>query len=145
MRVVLRRPANINENSYRLILDQLPFAASPGSVHVALRISLPVFAMPENEVKPLLAWWLSRIDATHGLLTVRNAGTRHARLSNISLASQGAALALTDPAFFYVLAGVEIQRVVTIAGRIETGSVVAIKAASDQGEISANVPIDSSN
>ncbi|HEX4652543.1 MAG TPA: fimbria/pilus periplasmic chaperone, partial [Granulicella sp.] len=41
-RLVLRRPPQGREATYRILLDELPPAGQAGRVHVALRLSIPV-------------------------------------------------------------------------------------------------------
>ena len=50
VRLVLRRPAEGREVSYRILLDQVPPAPEPGAVTFALRLSIPVFVEPASHV-----------------------------------------------------------------------------------------------
>ncbi len=45
-RLILRKPPEGKEATYRLLVDQIPPPAAPGTVRVALRLSIPVFAEP---------------------------------------------------------------------------------------------------
>lgn len=140
VRVVLRKPAVDHEMTYRLLVDQLPPAAAPGSVRVALRISLPVFAGVAGDARPNLSWSMVR-DAKPGtaILSVRNDGKRRARVSNLRITAPGATLAPIDFAFKYVLAGSRVPIQVRTGGALPTS--VHVVADSDQGRIEADAPV----
>ena len=46
IRLVLRQTPQGREATYRILIDQIPPPAEPGVVHMVLRLSLPIFAMP---------------------------------------------------------------------------------------------------
>ena len=46
VRLILRHLPTGREETYRIILDQIPPPAEPGVVHVVLRMSIPIFAQP---------------------------------------------------------------------------------------------------
>jgi fimbrial chaperone protein len=146
IRVVLRKAAAPgHEDSYRLLVDQLPPAAAAGSVRVALRISLPVFALTGAAVRPSLSWRLTGSDPHKRTLLVRNDGTRRARLSELKLAAPGLTLSATGFTFRYVLAGSEVSIPVEItagdASAQNAARSVHVSAVSDQGKVDADAPI----
>lgn len=85
VRIVLRHPAQGHEGTYRILLDQIPPATSPGTVRIALRLSIPVFAEPPTRATPHVQW---RIEGNGGqaYLVATNDGGRHETVRNIELA-----------------------------------------------------------
>jgi fimbrial chaperone protein len=109
IRVALRRSVDpARELSYRLIVQEVPQAASPGFVglQVALKLSVPVFVAPAAPAEPQLTWTAGR-DATGKLsVTARNDGAAHARIHNFALkTADGASTVLDQPGLAYVLPG----------------------------------------
>jgi fimbrial chaperone protein len=105
VRMVLRRPPQGQEASFRLLLDQLPPPAAPGTVRFALRLSIPVLAEPATRVAPHVQW---RVESGGGLawLVAANDGSRHATVHDIALAAAGgAALKVGTDVSPYILAG----------------------------------------
>ena len=56
VRLVLRRPAQGREASYRILLDQIPNQPGVGEVGFVLRLSIPVFVAPPERIRPQLRW-----------------------------------------------------------------------------------------
>lgn len=140
VRVVLRRPATVHEDSYRLLVDQLPPAAMPGSVRVALRVSLPVFAGASGAAVPRLTWTvLPAATGGGGMLVVRNDGIRHARISDLKLTAGKAAIPAPGFTFRYVLPGAAVSIPLDLPSSVH--GIVHVSAASDQGRIEADAPI----
>ena len=79
MRLVLRRPAKGREASYRILLDQIPPPAAPGTVRIALRLSIPIFVEPLERAAPHLQW---RVEASLGQaeLVAVNDGNRREKV-----------------------------------------------------------------
>lgn len=90
--VRIGRPASVpapktSEAAYRVYFQETQSAQpQQGSgLKFALRIGVPVFALPDAKVQPVLRWNLNR-DADGGLrLRVSNAGMLHARLADLRL------------------------------------------------------------
>jgi fimbrial chaperone protein len=109
VRVALRRtPDATRELSYRMVLQEVPQAASPGftGLQVALRLSIPVFVAPLAPSAPDLAW-TARSDASgRTTLTARNLGTANARIHRLALQTADARTTLFElPGLAYVLPG----------------------------------------
>ena len=105
VRIVVRPASSSQETSYRLLLDQIPAPAAPGTVRFALRLSLPVFAQPAAKTTPLLRFHVERITGQIYLVAV-NDGNRHEKLQDISLkAGDGSVLPIDKNLSPYVLAG----------------------------------------
>lgn len=137
VRLVLRRPAQDGEASYRILLDQLPPPAAPGTVRVALRLSIPVFAEPTNSpIAPRLRWRIEN-EGGQAYLTVTNEGTRHETLRDITL-SGGGPIRIQGDASPYVLPGASRRwRLLT---RPPPGVGLRLTARGDAGPIDQALP-----
>lgn len=139
-RLVLRRAAASIEDAYRVLIDQLPPPATPGTVRVALRFSVPIFARPSSSAAPESTWRIA-FDETSALLVGTNRGTAHVRIDNPVLASVAGmthTLVCRQPP--YILPGA--SRSWTIEGsRLQPGSVFRLTASSDAGPIHAMVSV----
>lgn len=139
VRLLLRQPAQAGEASYRLLIDQLPPPSAPGTVSMVLRLSIPVFAEPQGRVAARLDW---RVDDSDGRLRLvaANRGGAHAIVRDLRLrAADGRPLQVDIGAFAYVLPGA--VREWTVAGGAAPGSVLKLSARTDQGPITAEVPV----
>jgi fimbrial chaperone protein len=105
VRLVLRRPAQAQEATYRILFDQIPPPAAPGTVRIALRLSIPVFAQPPTRVAPHLQWRIESSGRQASLVAV-NDGSHHEAVRDIALSQTGgAAVKIESGASPYVLAG----------------------------------------
>lgn len=106
VRLVLRRPPQDREATYRVLIDQIPPPAEPGVVHVVLRVSLPVFAEATTRTAPPRLQFQLRRDAKGAYLVALNDGGRHQILRDIVVTtSDGSKLKAEANASPYVLAG----------------------------------------
>jgi fimbrial chaperone protein len=83
-RLVLRRPPQGREVTYRILLDELSPPAEAGRVHIALRLSIPVFVEPAGRVNPLVQWRITSQGGQAWLLAA-NDGTRHQTVRDLAL------------------------------------------------------------
>lgn len=105
VRLVLRRPPDAHEGTYRILLDQIPAPAQPGTVRVALRLSIPIFAEPPVRAVPHVQFRVER-EAGQSYLVASNDGARHETFREIRLATgKGETLRIEPGASPYVLAG----------------------------------------
>ncbi len=105
VRLVLRRPPQAREATYRILLDQIPPAAAPGTVRIALRLSIPIFAAPQTRALPHIQWRIESSGRQASLVAV-NDGTRHETVRDIALVSPGGAAAKVEANVSpYILAG----------------------------------------
>ena len=141
VRLMLRRPATGKEASYRILLDQIPAAAEPGVVQVALRVSMPLFAAPATRTASALGYHLERRDGRRWLVVV-NTGTRHATVRDIHLTTKdGQRLTIADALLPYVLAGATRRwPIVEPGGAAPSQSIVELSAHGDLGPIRVLVP-----
>ncbi|MEY5098629.1 MAG: hypothetical protein RJA36_1348 [Pseudomonadota bacterium] len=87
VRVAYRRPMpQSEEQSYRLLVREVPAAPDPNKpgVQLELEMSLPVFIKPAAPVQPDLRWQAS-LQPDGGIsLAVRNEGNAHVQLANLA-------------------------------------------------------------
>lgn len=106
VRLVLRRLPAEREATYRILLDEIPPPAAPGTVRIAVRQSVPVFALPNTRATARLVWRLERGADGTAWLAASNLGNRHAEVREVALAAaDGAPLAVEPRPLPYVLAG----------------------------------------
>ncbi len=106
IRLVLRHSPQEREATYRILVDQIPPAAAPGTVQVALRLSIPIFAPPGTRVAPHVVWRTENADGQAWLVAV-NDGNSHLTVRDMVLRSAGGATIPINTANVspYVLAG----------------------------------------
>jgi fimbrial chaperone protein len=140
IRLVLRRPAGAVEQSFRILLDQIPPAGAPGTVRIALRLSIPVFAEPAARVAEALSWRVEDVGARQGELVTTNSGGRHAKVLNPTLsAPNGTRLTVEPNVNPYVLPGA--TRRWRSVGRITPGATLRLTATTDAGPIDRTVSV----
>ncbi|WP_192182929.1 fimbrial biogenesis chaperone [Mesorhizobium amorphae] len=136
---VSKRPVS-KEESYRVLIDQLPDPSRRGTTSVALvmRYSIPVFFSPPDQAPPALSWSIRR-NGGNLEVTASNSGGRRIRLSDLSLRSgSGKPTLLGKGLVGYVLAG-SVKTWSFNFGRV--GRTVAVEATSDVGQIDANASV----
>ena len=127
------------EESYRVIVDELPDAArkKSGTVSLVLRYSIPVFFRSPDASQAKMSWSVSGKEGSM-VLTAKNAGNTRLRLSDLRLMQGGRKLAVRPGLVGYVLGGATMQW--PIRGKLSGGSVV-LQAQGDSGSIDAKVAI----
>jgi fimbrial chaperone protein len=142
VRLVLRRPPQGREAAYRILLDQIPPPAAPGTVRIALRLSIPVFAEPATRVVPRVQFHIER-DARQAWLVAFNDGGRHDTIRNIALTtSEGSGLQTEANVSPYVLAGATRRWRIVAQTRLPVpGETVRLTAHADTGVVDQPVPV----
>lgn len=145
VRLMLRRAPQANEGSFRILLDQIPAAAEPGVVQVALRVSIPVFAAPKTRIAPQLKYHFEHRGGVSYLVAV-NHGTRHETVRDISLTtSDGRLFKTAETISPYVLAGATRSWPIVEADfGTAVGSTARLSARGDMGVILVSVPLGAS-
>ena len=139
VRLVLRQPAQGNEGTYRILLDQIPPAAAPGTVRIALRLSIPVFAAPATRVAPHLAFHVET-SGDQAFLVAINSGTAHDTLRNIVLATgDGQVVSMEAGSSPYVLAATTHRY--PLQSLPTSGGALHLTAQGVDREITESVPI----
>lgn len=141
VRLVLRKPVPDRESTYRILLDQIPPAAAPGTVRIALRLSIPVFAAPATRVAPHLAFHIERSGGQSYLVAV-NSGTAHNTLRNIALTrSDGSNVSVETGASPYVLAATTRRWTISSERLPAPGGALHLTAQGIDRDITETVPI----
>lgn len=81
------------ERAFRLVIDEVPnpVVKTSTGLHTTLRLLSPVFLSPSTDARPRLSWSTSR--TTDGvILTARNEGNAHERISDMQVTVGGQAV-----------------------------------------------------
>jgi fimbrial chaperone protein len=142
IRLVIRKPPKGKEASYRILVDQIPPAAAPGTVRLALRLSIPVFAPPETRALPHVAYHVET-DCGRTSLVAVNDGGRHDTIRNVVLTGAGgASLETTVASSPYILAGATRRwNVESPAGMVVVGQTLTLKGVANAGAFDQPVSI----
>ena len=135
------------EESYRLLIDQLPKPAAKSSsqVNFLIRQSIPLFFSAEPGTKAALRW-SALLDKNQLVVTAKNVGGRRARLSNLSLDTpSGLAGPPREGLAGYLLAGSAVKWVQRIPKGLTAGSRLTIRAQDEYGPIEASVTIQAAD
>jgi fimbrial chaperone protein len=130
----------VREESYRLLIDELPALASgaAATVNIALRYSIPVFFTAPGGAAAKLSWEL-RQRANKPVVVVSNAGDRRIRLAKLKFTDgKGAVANFGEGLAGYVLA--HSSRAFDLPASAKgfgTGGVVSISAQTDTGPFEA--------
>ena len=82
--LILRQPPAGREVTYRILVDQIPPPAEAGTVHVVLRLSIPIFAQPTTPAVPHIRFHIEKENGQLVLVGVNN-GLRHEAIRDIAL------------------------------------------------------------
>lgn len=130
------------EESYRVLVDQLPNAArgTGPSLALAVRHSVPVFISPPDAAPPQLSWTASR---QGNMLSVvaSNSGGRRLKLTSLSLRDSAGNSLDRAGLVGYVLAGESKTLTFEVGTGFAPGSNLTITATADTGGISAATTI----
>jgi fimbrial chaperone protein len=139
IRLMLHQPAEATEQSFRILVDQIPRPGAAGTVQLALRLSIPVFAKPATRVEPTLDW---HVDSAGHALVATNRGTAHARIQSPALSAPNARmLEVATNVNPYVLPGA--TRRWRITGLVTPGTTLHLTATGDAGRIDRTVSVGS--
>ena len=142
VRMILRRPPQGQEASYRILLDQIPPPAAPGTVRIALRLSIPILAEPATRSSATCAM-ADRKRRRTGALVAVNDGSRHETVRDIALATAGGgSLKVEANISPYILAGATRRwRIVTPGPGPTLGASLHLTARADTGAIDQTVSV----
>jgi fimbrial chaperone protein len=132
------------EESYRLVLDQLPDADRSGRARVAmlLRQVLPVFFAPADRAPPEVQWSVAR---TAKGLRARNAGDQRLRVAEVTLAGKGGPpVKLGGGLLGYVLGHADMSWTLGKRAAFRPGETVTVRGESDHGAFRATAPVAAS-
>jgi fimbrial chaperone protein len=137
--------ASAAEQSYRLLIDELPDAGDKPAdgVTIRLRYSVPVFVEPPGATGiPRLTWSLQR-GADGWDLVVENTGARRAQISAVELVDPaGAVHTLNKGLLGYALAGRTRRWRVPLAPDAGLSGAMTIRAAINATPVTASVRVE---
>jgi fimbrial chaperone protein len=142
-RLVLRRVPQGREATYRILVDELSPPAEAGRVHIALRLSIPVFAEPTARVTPQVQWRITA-QGGQGWLVAVNEGSRHQTVRDFALrTADGRVYQIEAKAPPRILAGGSQRwRIVAHGAPLAPGAVLRLTANADSGTIDQQVRVD---
>jgi fimbrial chaperone protein len=142
IRLGLRKPSiGINEESYRLILQEVPPPLKEGfmGLSVALRMSVPIFVMPTEPIKPAMLWQL-KLGAEGLKLLGENQGLGHVQVLSLELYPQEKPPLFNKQAVSYLLP--QQKREWPINNKtLSVGMPVLLKAQTDVGVLEAQLTV----
>ena len=119
VRVGLTRAFNDKqEQTFRLLVTEVPTAVTSGAVAVAVRHSLPIFVLPSSPTSSNLT---AKAGAAGGL-EIANTGSQHLRIHRWRLRDRAGAIVAEDSGPGYLLAGA--SQVIAAGARGGSGPVV---------------------
>lgn len=131
------------EESYRLVLDQLPEADRSGRAKVAmlLRQVLPVFFANPDRSGPQVAWSVGRGPRGYEL-RAHNTGDQRLRVARVTLTGAGGApVNLGGGLLGYVLGHADMSWTLGRSGEFHPGRPVTLRGESDHGDLRATAPV----
>jgi len=142
IRLILRSSPQGQEATYRILIDQIPPPAEPGIVHVVLRLSIPIFAMPTIRTDPHVQFHVE-CNAGQIFLVGINGGLRHEVIRDIVLStSDGRKLKEESGASPYILAGATRRWLITAQGPLPLpDETLQLRAHANDGTIEQQVRV----
>jgi fimbrial chaperone protein len=140
VRMILRQLPQGREATYRILIDQIPPPAEPGTVHMVLRMSIPIFAEPPTRAVPHVQFHLE-VDSGKLILVGINDGLSHEVIRDVVLTtSDGRKLKGESDASPYILAGVTRRWTIAAKGPLPLrGETLQLTAHTDAGVIEQQV------
>ena len=143
VRIVLRRPAQGQEASYRILLDQVPPPATPGVVNFTVRISIPVFVEPPAREAARLRWSIQSDGGAYFLVAVNSGGRRDAVRDMALSSADGRAIAIESNLSPYVLPGATRRWRILAETFAPSQTALRLTARADSGRVDQTVPAPS--
>lgn len=147
IRLVRRSASNAaNEQSYRILIDEIPRNDSQGNgVAIRLQYSIPIFVMPADELAaPELAWTFVRKNGSW-ILRAKNTGALHAQIGATSVrTTTGKEYELSKGLLGYALPGktrewrLSIDKAVELVGPLSIRTSVNTKAMTGNGIVASD-------
>lgn len=144
VRLVLRKPTENQEETYRVFVDQIPPPAAGGTVRIALRLSIPVFAEPTTHVAPHIKWHAESGSPATYLVAV-NDGNRHETVHKMSLAlPDGTPVKIAVNASPYILAGATRKWPIQLPRSAGPGTVLHLSMQGEVDTVDEQIPVSAS-
>ena len=135
---MLRRPPQKREATYRIFFDQLTPPGDAGRVHVALRLSIPVFAEPTDRLTSDVQWRIVNQDGRLWLVAVNN-GSLHETIRDMALkTADGASFKIVVKSPPHILAGGTRRWLIETKGPLPQAG-MRLTASGDTGEVDQQV------
>jgi fimbrial chaperone protein len=131
------------EESYRLLIDQLPKSSSSEGFRIAftLRHSIPVF-FQSGEIKTGQLRWSVSIKEGKLVVTASNPGSRRVRLMDVRLGSGSEIIAPESSGMAgYVLGGSAAQWRFPLPPSVKAGSKITITAQDERGPVKVTAKV----
>jgi fimbrial chaperone protein len=146
VRLVLRKAPTGREATYRILLDQIPPAAAPGTVRIALRLSIPVFAAPATKVASRVNFRIEH-KAGQTFLIAKNDGSSHETIREVVLkSSDGNGLATEANNSPHILAGATRRWPVGTPGRTSAaGETLRLTGLVNAGPVDQKIAVVAAN
>ena len=144
---IRRAPDAQRELSYRLFLQELPSPISSDfqGTLMLMRVSLPVFILPQVEAKQLLRWQVARTPQGTLKVSLTNDGSAHIKIKNLKLLTPNNVQSwVNQGSFAYVLPGQSHDWIMSTNSDYRPsplGTVLKLIAQTNTGEIEADVMI----
>lgn len=150
----LQTAAPAQERTFRLIIDELPVAAAPGTpkppgLQFLLRHSVPVFvgvSEPQpatgkpSDISALTARF--QADGTQAIFSVKNAGNQRVKISQlVYVDAEGRRSPLSPGLLGYVLAGQQMQWPLTLPASVTLPASGTLKAKFNADQEEQNLPL----
>jgi fimbrial chaperone protein len=131
------------EESYRLLVDQLPQPTPQARSHVSflIRQSIPVFFTSRRSQQGPLEW-SARMEGKNLVLVAANKGSRRVRLTDIEARSQAAPGRMRSKLAGYVLAGSTSLWKQPAPSGLVPGSTLTITAQDENGPVRAMAVVE---
>jgi fimbrial chaperone protein len=141
-RLVLRKPAQGQEGTCRVLLDQIPPVTEPATVRMALRLSSPISAAPATRAMPHVKFRVEN-DGSQAYLVAVNDGNRHDTVRETALKTTGGTglntAANSSP---HILAGATRRWPIGVAGSSPAaGDSVHLTGTTATGAVDQRVPV----
>jgi fimbrial chaperone protein len=136
-------PADVaRERSYRLLIDEIPSPGQSSAVHMALRISIPLFVYAGPAGTPALEWKILADAKGPTWLSVANKGSRRAKLATVVVTDDsGRRHEVGGAKSAYVLPGAQVLwRLQTWNQQAQPIKSATVSGVADSGEINAQAP-----
>jgi fimbrial chaperone protein len=138
---ISQRPID-GEESYRIVVDELPDAArqKKGTVALIVRHLIPAFFKNPDTSSPNVSWSLKR-SKSGIVLSARNTGQARLRISDLTLKSGNRAISRKNGLLGYVLGGAVMSWPIAVNSS-PTAPHVTLSADSDLGPVHARVQVN---
>jgi fimbrial chaperone protein len=145
VRIGLRRaPDAARELTYRLILREVPREDHSNGLHVALKISMPVFIAPTGtNAAPAVQYRAQRLPDGNIRVVAYNTGTAHVQFGKLEVvqAEDGKPVA-THPTADYVLPDNHRAWILNTKSAPAIGTLLRVSSQTDAGQVQSDVALE---